>query len=131
MENPNAEGAFVRLRVLRGDLTDLLREEVAGAYLAWMAANAQAVADDAAGVSVEIAGATFTQKPQRYAANAFAELRRKRALVDDPALTALLEETGCDAYLGASSTIASPEMAPDPDAEVDGEGDVSDDEIED
>jgi glutathione S-transferase len=103
MENPNAEGAFVRFSALRDDLADLLREEVAGAYLAWMAANAQAVANDAAGVSVEIAGATFTQKPQRYAANALAELRRKRAAVEDEALSALLGETGCDAYLASAA----------------------------
>ena len=31
----------------------LLREEIAGAYLQWMAANANAVANDAPGVSVE------------------------------------------------------------------------------
>lgn len=117
MENPSGDGAFVKLSAVRSELADLLREDVAGAYLAWMAANAAAVANDAAGVSVEIAGHTFTQKPQRYAAKAFAELRRKRALVGDEALTALLEETGCDAYLAPAA--ASPK--PDSDADVDGE----------
>lgn len=99
MENPKAEGAFDSVDAVKADLEELLRVEVAGAYLAWMAANARAVADDASGVSVEIAGVTFTQKPQRYAAKAFAELQRKRASVEDVALTALLTETGCDAYL--------------------------------
>lgn len=99
MENPKAEGALDSLDAVKADLEELLRVEVAGAYLAWMAANARAVADDASGVSVEIAGVTFTQKPQRYAAKAFAELQRKRASVEDVALTALLTETGCDAYL--------------------------------
>ncbi|MBL8531155.1 MAG: glutathione S-transferase family protein [Hyphomonadaceae bacterium] len=99
MESPVAQGAFASLDDLRPALVDILRHEVAGAYLVWMAANAQGVADDAQTVSVEIAGATFTQKPQRYAAKALAELKRKRALVLDDALAALLGETGCDAFL--------------------------------
>jgi hypothetical protein len=121
MENPEVEGEFVPLKTLRGELEDLLRAEVAGAYLVWMAANAQAVADDASGVSVEIAGVTFTQKPQRYAAKAFAELKRKRAAIDDAALAELLEETGCDAFLSPSaSDLEQPEDASDEDAD-DGE----------
>lgn len=103
MKNPLAEGAFVPFSAVREDVAELLRVEVAGAYLAWMAANARAVADDASGVAVDIAGTMFTQKPQRYAAKAFAEVQRKRAAVDDPALAALLGETGCDAFLLASS----------------------------
>jgi hypothetical protein len=50
-------------------------------------------------VAVDIGGSMFTQKPQRYAAKAFAELQRKRAQVEDAALAALLGETGCDAFL--------------------------------
>ena len=99
MENPKAEGPFLSLDAVKADLEELLRVEIAGAYLAWMAANARAVADDASGVSVEIAGVSFTQKPQRYAAKAYGELQRKRAGVEDVALAALLAETGCDAYL--------------------------------
>jgi len=65
-----------------------------------MAANARAVRDDAPGVSVEIAGVEFSQKPQRYAAKAFNEIRHKRALVaDNLDLASLLGETGCDAFL--------------------------------
>lgn len=103
MENPKAEGEFATLDAVRGALRDLLQSEVAGCYLAWMAANAAAVADDASGVAVEIGGVMFTQKPQRYAAKAFAELQRKRAAVEDEALAALLEETGCDAYLKSAA----------------------------
>lgn len=99
MENPLAEGAFVLPAAVRDDVAELLRAEVAGAYLVWMAANARAVADDASGVAVEIGGTMFTQKPQRYAAKSYAELQRKRAAADDPALAALLGETGCDAFL--------------------------------
>jgi glutathione S-transferase len=101
MEHPKAEGAFASFAALRGDFAELLRTEIAGAYLLWMDANARAVADDASGVSVEIGGVAFTQKPQRYAAKAFAELKRKRALVEDEALAALLAETGVDALLAS------------------------------
>jgi hypothetical protein len=121
MDAPKNEGAFATFEAVRGDLVDLLREEVASAYLVWMSANAQAVANDATGVSAEIAGHTFTQKPQRYASKAFAELKRKRSRVEDEALSALLLETGCDAFLALPSVIASPEMdADDDDAEVGG-----------
>jgi hypothetical protein len=130
MDAPEASGEFATFEAVRGDLVDLLREEIAGAYLTWMSANAQAVDDDAPGVSVEIAGRTFSQKPQRYAAKAFLELTRKRAQVDDEALSALLLETGCDAFLARPSTIASPEIEPDPDAEVDGGEEPEDSEEE-
>lgn len=127
MENPKIEGEFATLAGVRDVLGELLRVEVAGAYLAWASANAQAVANDARGVSVDIAGHIFTQKPQRYAAKALAELKRKRAAVDDTALAALLEETGCDAHLRGAVTLASPEMAPDDEGEVeDGESEDRD-----
>jgi glutathione S-transferase len=125
MDAPRAEGEFASFETVRGDLIDLMREDVAGGYLAWMSANAQAVEDDASGVSLEIAGRAFAQKPQRYAAKAFAELKRKRAEVDDEALSALLLETGCDAFLGPPSTIASPEIEPDAEADVGGDEDES------
>jgi glutathione S-transferase len=125
MEEPRVEGAFVGLDAVRDSVAALLRDEIAGAYLAWMSANAHAIANDALGVSLDIGGVNFTQKPQRYAAKAFNELRRKRAAVTDPALGALLAEAGCDAFLrlpagGSSSTIA---FAPDADS-----GDEADDE---
>lgn len=124
MDAPRVEGDFLALRDVREDLAALMREEIAGAYLPWMDANARAVAEDASGVSVEIAGGSFVQKPQRTAAKAFAEIRRKRAAITDEALASLLEETGCATLLAASTTLASPEMAPDADAEVgDEEGD--------
>ena len=102
MENPEVEGAFVPLASLRADLVELLRVEVAGAYLPWMAANAEAVEEDEAFFNVDIDGASFRQRPQRYAAKAYAELQRKRGLADDAALAALLGETGCDAFLLSS-----------------------------
>ncbi|HVZ99915.1 MAG TPA: glutathione S-transferase family protein [Caulobacterales bacterium] len=100
MERARVEGEFEDFAVLREGLAELLQAEVAGAYLAWMAANARAVADDGAIVHVEIAGAPFTQKPQRYAAKGFAALRAKHsALEEHSALAALLSETGCAQFL--------------------------------
>ena len=101
MENPDVEGAFVSFDVAAAGLTELLRSEVANTYLTWMSANAHAVAAETPHVSAEISGQLFSQRPQRYAAKAYAELRRKRALVVDEALAALLGESGCDAFLRA------------------------------
>ncbi len=114
MDNPRVQGAFVGLSEVRAPLLALLRDEVAGAYLVWLSANANAVATDAPASSVEIGGATFTQRPQRYAAKAFAELRRKRGQVMDDALSALLEESGCDSFLKLpAAIIAGPEIETD------------------
>ena len=122
MENPQADGAFVSFEAVREEIAELLRTEVAAAYLPWMAANAAAVADDAEGVAVEIDGTTFTQKPQRYAAKAFAELKRKRAAVDDAGLAALLEETGCEAFLKSAPAVEEEaDEAEGDEAEGDGE----------
>jgi glutathione S-transferase len=103
MESPKAEGKFASFADVRDEVAELLRAEIAGAYLLWMDANARAVSDDASGVSVDIAGTTFVQKPQRYAAKAFSELKRKRGLVEDSALATLLAETGVDALLASSA----------------------------
>jgi glutathione S-transferase len=120
MENPKAEGAFVSFADIRDELVELLGAEIAGAYLIWMDANARAVSDDASGVSVDIAGTVFVQKPQRYAAKAFAELKRKRALVEDEALSRLLAETGVDALLRGSPDEA--DAGDDADEDDDREG---------
>lgn len=120
MQNPRVEGDFASFDKLRGDLVELLRDELAGAYLVWMAANAQAVRRDGQGVSVGIGGVMFTQKPQRYAAKAFAELMRKRAATEDAGLTALLTETGCEAFLNPPANVA---MAEESDEDEGDDGD--------
>ena len=107
MDKPRVQGAFGGLGDVREALVTLLRDEVASAYLVWLSANANAVATDALAVSAQIGGSMFTQKPQRYAAKAFAELRRKRSAVTDDALAALLEETGCDAFLKMPAVAAA------------------------
>jgi glutathione S-transferase len=122
MESPKAEGEFVSFADVRDELVELLGAEVAGAYLLWMDANARAVSDDASGVSVDIAGTMFVQKPQRYAAKAFSELKRKRAMVEDEALARLLAETGVDALLKGSPDDADADDGDDEDEGGDEEG---------
>ncbi|MDX2276139.1 MAG: glutathione S-transferase family protein [Hyphomonadaceae bacterium] len=125
MEAPRVEGPFATLTALKESLGAIMRQEVADAYLAWAAANANAVADDHARVTVEIAGVSFSQKPQRYAAKALAELKRKRAeSAGEEALAALLSETGCDRVLLAAPTRAD-EAGPE---EEDGAASDRDDE---
>jgi glutathione S-transferase len=98
MESPQATGALEALDTMRSTLTALLRLEVSGAHLAWMAANAEAVATGGGEVSITIDGDAYAQPPQKYASKALQELRRKRGVVgDNEALAAILEETGCAA----------------------------------
>jgi len=101
MENPDVEGAFVPLSAVAGDLEELLRVEVAGAYLPWMVANAEAVARDVQTMSVEIGGVAFGQRPQRYAAKAWDEICRKRAEISESSLSNLLSAAGCEGPLVA------------------------------
>lgn len=122
MDNPRVEGAFVDFGAVRAGLLDLVRSEVAGTYLVWMAANAAAVAADASAVSAELAGSPFSQKPQRYAAKAMAEIRRKRALlVGNDTLEEFLREAGCDAILAPLASVARGESAADDDDDEGGE----------
>jgi hypothetical protein len=124
MDNPRVEGAFVDFSAVRAGLLDLVRSEVAETYLVWMAANAAAVAADASAVSAELAGSAFSQKPQRYAAKALAEIRRKRALlVGNDTLEEFLREAGCDAILAPPASVARGESAGDNESDDDESGD--------
>jgi glutathione S-transferase len=107
MDAPKVEGPFASAASLRDGLAALLRQELAACYLPWMAANATAVADDDNGVSVEVAGGLFTQKPQRYAAKAFAALQTKRFAFDDVALSSLLEDGDCAMFFARPEEAAS------------------------
>lgn len=102
MRAPKDEGAIEPFGALVAQLSPLLRQEVAGLYLPWMKANGEAVTADAHGVEVELEGKRFAQAPQRYAAKAYAEIKRKYALAESEPLAALMEETGCAAFLGGA-----------------------------
>ena len=61
----------------------------------------RAIADGAEAFTVDIAGGRWTQAPQRYHARSLRVLREKyAALGDRAALDAVLEATGCRAWLG-------------------------------
>jgi glutathione S-transferase len=99
MEAPVREGDLESLEALAPTLRPLLEHEVAACALAWLQANAKAAS---MGEKVEVAlpGGSFGHVPQRSAANAFVELRRKRAAVAGaPGLGVLLESAGCDRWL--------------------------------
>ena len=99
MKAPRDEGPIEPFGALVAQLSPLLRTEVAGLYLPWMQANAVAVANDSSFVEVELEGKRFSQAPQRYAAKAYAEIRRKYALTESEPLAALMEESGCAQFL--------------------------------
>jgi hypothetical protein len=62
----------------------------------WTLANEAALAAGQEEFSVELAGRSWTQKPQKYHARSLAVLRQKyRAVADRTALDAVLERTGC------------------------------------
>jgi hypothetical protein len=121
MEAPKVEGGFASAASLRDALVGLLREELGATYLPWMAVNAAAVEEDSPGVSVEVADGVFSQKPQRYAAKALAELKRKRAGFEDLELAALLEDSGCAAYFAAAGESGDDDEAEDAGGDGDGE----------
>jgi glutathione S-transferase len=104
MEAPKVEGDFLSFEAARAAWADVLAKELAIAYLPWAASNGEAVAEDAMSVRVEIGDVTFVQKPQRYAAKAFAELRRKRAEAGThEGLGELLQDSGCAQFFDLDS----------------------------
>jgi glutathione S-transferase len=104
---PVAAGEFESWQSLRETLMPLLVEEVAGVFLPWSAANAEALAEGAAEFSVELDGQIFAQGTQKYHAKSLAALRSRYArVVDRAALDPVLRETGCLPWLtsGANSS---------------------------
>jgi hypothetical protein len=78
----------------------LLEEEVAGLFLPWSVANAAAIAGEHKSFETILAGAPWSQEPQKYHARSLAELRRKYAAAKSaPGLDAILEKSGCLPFL--------------------------------
>lgn len=100
MEDPVALTGIAPMAEVLPGISRLLREEIAGCFLPWSDANARAVAAGAPTFSVHIDGVDFTQETQKYHAKSLAEIRRKFARASgETALTAVLAETGCLAWL--------------------------------
>ncbi len=100
MLTPRNEGPFEAWPALAPTLMPLLEEEVAGVFLPWSVANAAAIAGEQKSFEITLAGAAWSQEPQKYHARSLAELRRKFAAARSaPGLEAILGESGCLAYL--------------------------------
>jgi glutathione S-transferase len=103
MLEPKAEGDFESWESLEPTLMPLLEGQLGGLFLPWSDANARALAEGREEFSVELAGQTFTQKPQKYHAKSLKALRaRYAAVTDKSALDPILKRAGCLDWLRAS-----------------------------
>ena len=97
---PRAEGDFEPWSSLAPTLTPLLDRQVGRLFIPWTLANARAIASGREEFTVELAGKTWTQKPQKYHAKSLSALREKyAALPDKTAIDAVLQPIGCLAAL--------------------------------
>ena len=96
MLEPKNEGAFEEWSALAPTLAPLLERQVGQLFLPWSAANAAAIAAGDEEFTVDLAGRSWTQKPQKYHARSLAAIREKYAAVADKSS---LDETGCVAVL--------------------------------
>jgi len=97
---PRAEGNFEDWASLEPTLMPLLERQVGALFMPWTIANARAIADGREEFSVELAGRTWTQKPQKYHAKSLGALRAKyAALSDKQPVDAVMDRAGCLAGL--------------------------------
>ncbi len=101
---PHAEGDFEPWPRLEPTLAPLLEQQVGRLFLPWTLANAAAIAAGSDAFSVELAGQTWAQKPQKYHAKSLQALRAKcAAAAGNRELDAVLERAGCLAALRSGS----------------------------
>jgi len=97
---PTAEGDFEDWSSLEGTLMPFLTDQVGALFCPWTVANSTAMAAGDEEFSVELAGKTFTQQPQKYHAKSLRVIREKYAAVaDESGLESVLEAAGCLAAL--------------------------------
>jgi len=100
MVSPKAEGPFESWSSLSAVLMPMLTEEVGRLFLPWSAANDGAIARGDKSFTMTLAGAEWTQEPQKYHARSLQEIRRKYAAAQRAAgLDDILEKTGCLGFL--------------------------------
>lgn len=100
MNEPRATGEFERWSSLARTLMPLLEDQVAGLFLPWSNANAQAIEEDAEEFTVRLRGRDWEQRPQKYHARSLASLKRRYAdSRADTTLTRALEVSGCRQHL--------------------------------
>jgi glutathione S-transferase len=105
MTSPKLEGEFESWSALSEGLMPLLTEEVGRLFLPWSIANAEAIGKGEKSFSMALAGAAWSQEPQKYHARSLQEIRRKYAAAKGAAgLDDILESAGClDALRGAAA----------------------------
>jgi hypothetical protein len=97
---PHAEGDFEDWASLAPTLAALLERQVGRLFLPWSAANAAAIEAGREEFTLDLAGSTWTQKPQKYHAKSLAVLRARYAAVrEKDLLDGVLDRAGCLAWL--------------------------------
>ena len=97
---PRAEGEFERWETLEPTLMPLLKTQVGALFMRWTVANEAALVAGREEFSVDLAGRTWTQKPQKYHAKSLGVLRAKyAAIADRHELDPVLDSAGCLAGL--------------------------------
>jgi hypothetical protein len=93
---PTAEGEFESWTDLEATLAPFLKSQVGDLFCPWTLANATAMAAGDEEFSVELAGKTFTQQPQKYHAKSLIAIRKRYAEIGgNGELDAVLESAGC------------------------------------
>lgn len=99
MIDPRNDGPFENWETLQPTLEPII-QNIGTYFLPWTVANAKAMEEGAESFTVNLAGADYTQPPQKYHAKSLAVLRQKYAAVaDKSALDEVLERTGCLSHL--------------------------------
>jgi len=100
MQFPEVIGEFEPLASLMPTLAPLLEDEIAGLFLPWSVANAEALNKGEETFTVDLEGKPFTQQPQKYHAKSLAVLRTRFAdAASAPGLEDILSSTGCLRWL--------------------------------
>ena len=100
MLDPKDVGGFEDWAALEPTLLPILSDQVAGLFLPWDVANANAIAGAEDEFDVTLKGNRWTQKPQKYHARSLGKLQARYAdVAEDPALDAVLTATGCKEFL--------------------------------
>jgi glutathione S-transferase len=100
MLEPQSDGPFESWEALAPTLAPLLKEEVAGIFIPWTMANAQALAAGQKEFSMTLGGKPYSQETQKYHAKSLGVLRQRYAAVGDKTvLDPILKEAGCWGFL--------------------------------
>ena len=103
MLKPANDGPFEDWAAVRDTLLPILGQEVAGLFLPWSTANAQALMAGEETFAAVLDGQDFSQDVQKYHARSLQALRQRYAglaTADRAAVDGALADTGCLGHLG-------------------------------